>query len=278
MREESKSAFRWLTARNAGIALAVLALVVVVVGVGLSFQRKQQLRRISQQATNPDSAAVREAVEDWRERGWLEDGHLRDASMIGVDLQGVDLSGADLWQVALRGANLAGADLSGANLSRSNLHEANLEGADLTGTNLHGTALRSANLAGAQGLTEGQLARTEGLIEATLPDGTRYDGRYRLPADLDWASGQGIEHKEDDAGMAAFYGVPLEVYQGGQEWADTDDNLTRVRGQGPADTDNTEDRIEPGAIAVLASVPFSLLVTVLLFGALSAQSLPAARE
>jgi hypothetical protein len=74
--------------------------------------------------------------------------------------------------------------------------------------------------------------------------------------------------------MADFFGVPLEVYQAGQTWADTDDNLTRVRvAGGPDSVGASEGQLEPGAIAVLAAVPFSLFAAILISGAL-----PAARE
>jgi hypothetical protein len=274
MNEKPKPAGKWLTARNVGVALAVLALVVVVAGVALSVQRRQQLRQIRQQMSQADNTVALQVVEDWRASGWLTDGHLRSASLNRIDLRGADLSGADLWQASLLSADLSGADLSDANLSRAVLDRVDLEGADLTGASLHGASMIDTDLRDVQGLTELQLAQTRGLLGATLPDGTLYDGRYRLALDMELADRGGIERK-DDEGMAAVFGVPLEVYQDGQVWADTDDNLTKVRtaGAGVPDTVGVSRKVEPGAIAVLAAVPFSLLSAILL-----ANVLPAARK
>jgi predicted DCC family thiol-disulfide oxidoreductase YuxK len=52
-----------------------------------------------------------------------------------------------------------------------------------------------------------------------MPDGKRYDGRYRLPGDLDWARENGVDIDDPEA-MAKWYSVSLEEYLEGQEWAD----------------------------------------------------------
>jgi uncharacterized protein YjbI with pentapeptide repeats len=88
----------------------------------------------------------------------------------------------------MRGANLEGADLSGANLSGANLEgaqlsQANLQGAEFRATNLQGADLHGANLEGARNLETDELAKAHSLAEATLPDGSRYDGRFNLPGD-----------------------------------------------------------------------------------------------
>lgn len=59
-----------------------------------------------------------------------------------------------------------------------------------------------------------------------MPDGTRYDGRYRLAGDLEVAKVD--KHDIDDpAAMAQFYKVSLEDYLQGQKWAE--ENLPKYR-------------------------------------------------
>ncbi len=86
----------------------------------------------------------------------------------GDNLQQADISGANLASTDLRGTDLEGADLEGADLSG-----AFLEGADLSGANLSGANLKGANLKGAH-VTNEQLAESESLEGATIPDGTEH--------------------------------------------------------------------------------------------------------
>jgi uncharacterized protein YjbI with pentapeptide repeats len=133
----------------------------------------------------------------------------------GVYEDVADLSGADLQEADLSDANLEGTLLTGANLKDADLTRGNLEGADLrvltvrmgiesrqipadlTRANLTGAYLMDADLSGAN-LTEAvlsnvdltrakvdeeQLSAAYSLTNAVMPDGTLYDGRFKLPAD-----------------------------------------------------------------------------------------------
>ncbi|MCC6905065.1 MAG: pentapeptide repeat-containing protein [Anaerolineae bacterium] len=161
-----------------------------------------------------NTQAIR-AAEEMRALGWLLDGSLERATLNGADLQNADLTGAHLVGVQFYKANLRGAHLGRANLSGAHLVGADLRGAVLAYAVLNGTYLQGANLDGIRTLSPGQLNSASRLKGATMPDGTRYDGRFNLPGDLRQALKSKIQ-VEDPAAMADFYGVPVEDYLAGQ--------------------------------------------------------------
>jgi hypothetical protein len=144
----------------------------------MNIGRKSEL--IQQIGDAGDPGSVITALEECRANGWLEDGSLHGVNMENSDLRRAKLSKADLQGAHLAGANLRAADLHGAvlqeaDLSGADLGQANLRDADLTAAALEGVRLDGATV------TEMQLARAESLADAILPDGNRYDGRYKLP-------------------------------------------------------------------------------------------------
>jgi hypothetical protein len=153
-------------------------------------------------------ADAADVIDMLRMRGWLEDGSLKGVMLQGCALRDVDLvdailSDADLDEVDLSGADLEAADLTGASLHDANLSDANLAGADLAGAdligaNFAGADMQMANLLGAQ-VDEAQLRRAERLWGARMPDGARYDGRFRLRGDLAAARAKGLNPDDDDA-------------------------------------------------------------------------------
>jgi len=165
--------------------------------------------------SNP--TVVRYAVEELRRRGQLADGSLRWVYLRYVNLQAADLSGANLQNTDLNMAKMQGVDLSGANLEETRLNKANLRFALLSGANLKGAFLNQANLQGILDVTEDQLAQAYKLRSATMPDGSRYDGRFNLEGDL--ADARFLHTDTNDpAAMANFYGISLEQYENGQAW------------------------------------------------------------
>jgi len=56
------------------------------------------------------------------------------------------------------------------------------------------------------------------LVDATMFDGSRYDGRFNLPGDVAQARLAGFDF-EDSTAMARYYEVTLDAYSRGQEWA-----------------------------------------------------------
>ena len=61
-----------------------------------------------------------------------------------------------------------------------------------------------------------------------MPDGSRYDGRYNLKWDLEILKLSFGERLTPQL-SAEFYGVSIEAYQRGQEWARQ--NLPRLLGE-----------------------------------------------
>jgi len=161
-----------------------------------------------------DIKVVRQAIEALRVRGWLEDG-----SLSGLRLHHVHFQGADLYKADFSCSDLLMADFRWANLSSANLQNAQLGNtkffqADLSKANLRGANLSKANLQGVGNLSENQLQQAYRLQDAILPDGTRYDGRFDLPGDLETAQVRGIDI-ENPRGKADFYGifVPARINQ-----------------------------------------------------------------
>lgn len=182
----------------------------------MNIGRKGELIRQIGDAGDPGLAIA--ALDECRANGWLEDGSLRGANLENADLRRARLSRADLQGAHLGGANLRGADLHGAILQEADLGGADLGQANLQHADLTGAALEAARLDGAT-VTEMQLARAETLADAILPDGNRYDGRYKLSGDLTHAREDGV-YSDQVERLANWYGVTVEQYQRGQEWAE----------------------------------------------------------
>jgi hypothetical protein len=118
--------------------------------------------------------------------------------------------------------------LAGWLIVGGNFHGLYLKDANLKGLGLYKCNLRDAQIEPEQLLTLTDLRRT------TLPDGTRYDGRFCLRGDIAWAHMHyGIDAQTaTDAQMAEYYDVPLEAYQAGKAWAR--EHLERLTGHCPA--------------------------------------------
>lgn len=177
---------------------------------------KQQLIR---EMGSPDNGIALRAVEELRAQGWLVDGSLKRANLEGANLKGANLANADLTNAILWSANLEDARMTHAILA----------GAYLEWTNLKDADLREADLSGVSDLSDEQLrhvARLKGAYMSDLGDSEphRYNGCFNLSGDLEEARdpweyfGRPIPVSDDEA-MARFYGVPLDDYQRGQEWA-----------------------------------------------------------
>jgi hypothetical protein len=172
---------------------------------------------IQQLGSGINEVATR-AAEELRVRGWLHDGSLQRARLNEANLRRADLRGADLRGAGLFRANLEGARLFKADLRGVHLVGANLQGAYLGQADLQGAHLAGANLHGVHQLSSRQLAQVNRLKGATMPDGSRYDGRFILVGDIKQAAKNDVD-PDDPAAMAEWYCVPTEVYWAGQAWA-----------------------------------------------------------
>jgi len=156
-------------------------------------------------------------IEETRASGALADGSLRGAHLENALLDRLDMTGANLGRATFCGASLRQTSLRGATLEAADLCGTNLQEADLRDAILTHALLEAANLHGAQ-VSHSELCRADSLVGATLHDGSRYDGRYALGGDLALARADGA-YPDKPENMAAWYGVSLEEYEVGQEWA-----------------------------------------------------------
>jgi uncharacterized protein YjbI with pentapeptide repeats len=195
--------------RNAQVTLAQLAQ--TARRDRMISKEEQHVLVLSERHTKDDSESLA--------RKWLQLAHF-EGIFDGVVLDECDLSGADLsgrfsevsMQRAIltharlrgkfprldaQGANLHGAALTGtfthAQFKHANLTDARLSGvffavsfagADLRGASLAEVSLVNVDLQGAQ-VEEAQLKQANRLWGCTMPDGDPYDGRFRLPGDLE---------------------------------------------------------------------------------------------
>ncbi|HEX9371768.1 MAG TPA: pentapeptide repeat-containing protein [Roseiflexaceae bacterium] len=190
-----------------------------------------------------DNGIALRAVRELNVKGWIEDG---------------SLSGADLWGARLQHANLNGADLRGAGLACAQLQAVAFEDVDLRGAylllaNISGATFKDANLQDTD-LTDQQLVTVSRLRGAIMPHGSHYDGRFMLNDDIkftmlgdfrfaDPSNPDGDLCREtanpyNPEEMACWYGVSLEEYLAGQEWAR--ENLPRLRREAGLDPDTGE--------------------------------------
>ncbi len=183
-------------------------------------QEQEQKRSLLRRMASSVNAEAKRACEELRDHGWLTDGTCAEANFTKADLKDAYLSRADLsntrmYRADLRGANLYKANLSGAKLNGADFRGAQMAFIDLTDANMPG-----CNLEGVEGLNDASLCLTRGLKGTTMPDGTRYDGRFNLDADIQSAfANMGIDDIQDEEKMAEYYVVPLNVYRAGQRWA-----------------------------------------------------------
>jgi uncharacterized protein YjbI with pentapeptide repeats len=135
----------------------------------------------------------------------------------------------DFHELERNRVNLRNANLAFVNLSSSILNLSDLRGANLYGAKLHGIVLFGANLHQARYLNDSQLSKCSVLTHTTMPDGSRYDGRFCLEGDLRLARDYYERELLSDRDMAAWHGVTLNVYEAGQAWASK--HLAQVRDQ-----------------------------------------------
>ncbi len=150
--------------------------------------REEYKRRMIKRFRSPHPEIAGQALHALKEHGWLYDGSLQGAYLSFANWSGLDLSGADL---------------EGARLRKVKLTETDLRNSNLKGTNV----------------SVERLAKAKALKGAIMPDGRRYDGRLRLTGDLKAAKESDVA-LDNPAMMADFYGVSVDDFRQGQDWAD----------------------------------------------------------
>lgn len=177
---------------------------------------------------SPDDQTVIQVLEELRKRSLLFDGSLQRMDLRCGHLRGADLHQANLQGADLRMADLRDADLSEADLSHARLNRANLQGTNLAGANLQDADLFNTNLEQVHNLAVEQLTQVYRLRAATMPEGSRYDGRYNLRGDLQDSQVIHVDPNDVDE-MADFYRVSVGDYKRGQLWAKENlSDITRI--------------------------------------------------
>ena len=195
---------RFVQSIAAAIAGAILTLVVIdrmmfrtIVSKAVEITEDLVLRLRGETGDAADAADI------LRQTGKFRDGSLRGVNLTGAlldsqNLRRADLTGTKLRAACLRKADLRNALLENADLSLADLHGARVRGADLTGANLWLAYLHSTDLRDARVNEEG-LVSAFSLRGATMPDGSRYNGRFALPGDLEAAALAGIDTNDEQA-------------------------------------------------------------------------------
>lgn len=181
------------------ISTDLVSIAVTVLIIDTLNQRRADTERKRQrirEMRSPDNGIALAALNELRDEGWAEDGSLRDAFLLAANLQGAYLRDVDLHNAWLR--------------------DANLQQAYMRDTNLANATLIGADLSSVRELTPAQLRQASALLGATLPDGSRYDGRLHLLGDKEIAESRGYDLTQLEE-MARFYGVPLRNYLDGKQ-------------------------------------------------------------
>jgi hypothetical protein len=178
-------------------AVGMIFTVIILDNLNKVREERSMIQQLVRRVHSRYNATALAAIEELRVLGKLQDGTLRKK------------------------------ELRGSNWQDANLYEANLEGCDLINANLFKADFVKANLKGVS-VTEEQLASTETIAKAIMPDGKRYDGRYNLVGDFAWAKRKNVNLKSDTQ-MAAFYEVTLEEYKAGQVWWEANKSRFKLR-------------------------------------------------
>ncbi len=168
-------------------AVGIVFTVVIIDRLNQMREQRQFKEQLMRQMHSRYSHMALTAVEELRVLGYLSDG------------------------------SLVGRNLRGANLREANLYQADLRESDLTNTILGKADLVQANLEDAQ-ITDKQLMGIYTMHGATMPDGSRYNGRFNLEGDFKYAQRYNVNVNSPEA-MSKWYDVSLEDYMSGQIWA-----------------------------------------------------------
>ena len=96
--------------------------------------------------------------------------------------------------------------------------------------------------AGVLDLSDEQLVTLSALRGSMMPDGKRYDGRFNLRRDIRAAGVIAYAYPEHPEDMAQWYGVSLEAYLAGQEWAR--ENLPRLHREAGLAQDEAAETVD----------------------------------
>lgn len=246
----------WLEQNYANVSWELISIFITVGIIQATYEKKrhdEQIDRLMRETSSEVRDVAVKAVEDLREEGKLIDGSLHSHSFWRGNLPNGSFYNGELVESNFSYAILNGANFNGAQLRRAsfegvsakvshfhrailenvNMFMADLEGADFLDADLLDANLMQTNLLNCQNVGLRQFVLAKHLHRATMPDGKKYDGRFRLVGDIDLAGLYGID-LENPISMSRFYGVNEDEYLNGQRWAN--ENLETMR------TDALEER------------------------------------
>jgi hypothetical protein len=211
--------------------LGTFIIVTIIILVFEDRKQEEVKSRLLREMGSEDNAEALAAARELKEKGWMADGSLAGKNFYSANLAGALLTDANCKQAVFVSANLTKATLYNANFAEAVLIYADLSGASMNGINLTNSRLHRAKLDGAilvranfkdSDITDHTLHSAAELRYATLPDGTKYDGRFRLPAELEMYASF-YQDEDTPENWAEFYDISVEEYLEGQAW--TDKNL-----------------------------------------------------
>ena len=213
------------------LSAELLGTFIIVTIIILVFEDRKQEEiksRLIREMGSEDNAEALAAARQLKEKGWMADGSLAGKNFYNASLSNALLADANCKQAVFANANLMKATLYNANFAEAVLIYADLRGASMNGVNLSKSRLHRAKLDGAtlvranfkdSDITDHTLRSAAELRYATLPDGTKYDGRFRLQSELEMYSSF-YQDEDTPENWAEFYDISVEEYIEGQAWAD----------------------------------------------------------
>jgi hypothetical protein len=215
--------------------------VLVIDELRQKYSNETEKKMLISQMASPHNILATDAIRIIRDKGWI-------GELSGETFWYANLENAELYEANLSGSNLTYANLRNANLNQAVLDNATLVEANLSSARLNDAKLRKAkfisehsgqfmlkdgdllqaDLTGAifKGIASGnwmddeqhvQLQEARRLVNAIMPNGNKYDGRYNLQGDITFAKNQGYDNNNAQS-MASFYDVSLQDFENGQEW------------------------------------------------------------
>lgn len=183
----------------ANVSTELLSIAITVLVIDKLMEKREQneqKRQLVREVRSKDNAIAVRALQELISKKWAQKGALRWAHLIFANLQNAYLKDVDLSYTWMR--------------------DATFEGAFMGGAKLKGSVLVGANFKNATELTSKMLSEAKMLLAATMPNGTRYDGRFNLDGDLQIGKERGFDMSNSEL-AAHFYGVPLGIYLEGQK-------------------------------------------------------------
>lgn len=236
--------FDWIEiSANAFTELLGIFVTVFIIDKMNDIRAKEELKeQIIREMGNRNNSIVLRAIREAVGHGWLTNGAFRGkwfefsnmnyGELHNADLQGTELNYSKFKKAQLYKANLSNAHMQGANfqdawmpfinLQNTWLKDANLQNANLMEADLFNAHIEDANLQNAN-VTDEQLSKVETLKGTIMPSGVIYNGRFNFDYDIININIMIKNHALDSP--ADYYKVPKEVYERGQKWKESSDNL-----------------------------------------------------